>query len=385
MKAMILAAGKGTRMQPLTNTLPKPMIPLLGKPIMESIIAHLKDYGVDEIVVNTSHLAHVLEDYFHDGERFGIQIAYSFEGVKIGDKVQGQPLGSAGGMKHIQDFSRFFDETFIVLCGDALVDLDIAEAVRFHKERKSLATIVMKEVHREEVCKYGVVKTDESGRILQFQEKPRVEEAISNTVNSGFYIFEPEIFEHIPSGIEYDIGGQLFPALAEAGLPFYGITLPFQWVDISSLPDYWAASRLVLNGQVKGYQMPGKEIRKGVYCGINLNINFDKIDIVPPVFIGSSTSIGDGVRIIGPAIIGPNCIIESGAVIDNSLVHDYTRVSSVARLENHVVFGNHCIDHSGQIVDLDATHLGWIVDDARRQVHLSKDQQLLYDTARDLK
>lgn len=384
MKAMILAAGKGTRMKPLTHTLPKPMIPLLGKPVMESIIEHLREHGVDEIVVNTSHLAPVIEDYFRDGERFGVRIAYSFEGVKVGDKVHARPLGSAGGMKRIQDFSGFFDDTFIVLCGDALVDLDIGEAVRFHRQKKSIATIVLKEVPREEVCKYGVVQTDERGRILRFQEKPEVDKAVSNMVNTGIYIFEPQIFDHIPSGVEYDIGGQLFPALVESGLPFFGVSLPFQWIDIGSLTDYWTASRLLLEGKVKGYRLPGAEVKKGIHCGINTRIDFDRVDIVPPVLIGGSTSIGDGVKIVGPVVIGPNCVIEPGAVISNSLVHDYTRVSAVAHLDGHVVFGNHCIDPHGHVVNLDEAGLGWVVNDSRRQMQLSEEQQLLFETARSL-
>ena len=161
MKAMILAAGKGTRVRPITHVLPKPMIPLVRKPVMEFLVEHLKAHGVKQIMVNTSHLAPVIEEYFRDGDRFGVQMAYSFEGDLIGGQIEGKAIGSAGGMKKIQDFSGFFDETFVVLCGDALVDVDFAEVLRFHRDRKSIATLVLRDVPPEDVSKYGVVQTDD--------------------------------------------------------------------------------------------------------------------------------------------------------------------------------------------------------------------------------
>jgi len=191
MKAMVLAAGKGTRVQPLTYDVPKPMIPLVRKPVLESIIELLRSHGVDQLVINTSHLAPAIEAYFRDGAAWGVEIAYSFEGHIETGQIRAEALGSAGGMKRIQEFSGFFDDTFVVLCGDALIDLDISAAVGLHKANRALATIVMKDVPREEVHKYGVVQTAPDGRILQFQEKPAPEQAVSTTINTGIYIFEP--------------------------------------------------------------------------------------------------------------------------------------------------------------------------------------------------
>ena len=154
MKAMILAAGKGTRVRPITQTIPKPMIPILQKPVMEFLVELLRQHGFDQIMVNVSHLADVIENYFRDGQKFGVQIAYSFEGrIEEGEMI-GEALGSAGGMKRIQDFSPFFDDTFVVLCGDALIDLDLTAAVKWHREKGAIATIVMKSVPREEVPSY---------------------------------------------------------------------------------------------------------------------------------------------------------------------------------------------------------------------------------------
>ena len=201
MKAMILAAGKGTRVRPLTNVLPKPMIPLIRKPIMEAIIDHLRRHKFEEIFINTSYLSSTIEDYFRDGDRFGVQIAYSYEGTLENGVFKDKPLGSAGGMRNIQDRCGFFDDVFAVLCGDALIDVDLSEVVRFHREQGAIATIVMKEVARNEVSKYGVVVTDESGRVLRFQEKPKIEEAASSTINTGIYLFDPRVFDYIPKGI----------------------------------------------------------------------------------------------------------------------------------------------------------------------------------------
>ncbi|MCC7431306.1 NDP-sugar synthase [bacterium] len=379
MKAMILAAGKGTRVRPITYTTPKPMIPLIRKPVMESIIEYLKSYNFDQIVVNTSHLAPAIENYFRDGERFGVKMAYSFEGKFVNGQLEGKALGSAGGMKKIQDFSGFFDDTFIVMCGDALVDIDLNEVLAFHKERKAIATIVLKKVELDEVSKYGVVQTDKTGKILKFQEKPKKEDAVSTTINTGIYLFAPKIFDFIPSGKEYDIGSELFPALVKANASLYGIEVPFQWVDIGSVTDFWTATRMILKHEIKNYPISGIEIKKDVHVGINLGINFDKVDIIPPVYIGSSTFIGDGAKIIGPTVIGSNCYIESGAVIKECIVEDYTRVSNVANLDSKIIFGNKCIFPSGEAIDISESDIGWVVDDARKEIELSETQKLLYD------
>lgn len=385
MKGMLLAAGKGTRIRPITYELPKPMIPLIRKPVMEYIIEHLKSHGVDQLIINTSHLAPLIEDYFRDGNRLGVQIAYSFEGELVDGEIVGKALGSAGGMKRVQDFSGFFSETFIVVCGDAVIDLDIAQAVEFHKSRKAIATIILKDVPASDVWKYGVVKSDDDGKILQFQEKPKIEEAVSRTINTGIYIFEPGIFDFIPAGREFDIGGNLLPELVKNGGPVYGMTPPFQWIDIGSVADYWEASMAILTGKVKGYGIPGKEVKENIHAGINVSADLDKIDLTPPVYIGSSTSIGPGARIYGPALIGSGCVIEPGAVIRECLVGDYTRISSAANLERTIVFGNKCIDPSGKFMDIDELDIGWIVDDARKKWAPSEIHRLLMETAKDVK
>ncbi|MEB3336265.1 MAG: NDP-sugar synthase, partial [Leptolyngbyaceae bacterium] len=315
---------------------------------------------------NVSHLAHEIESYFQDGQRFGVQIGYSFEGRIVDGELVGEALGSAGGMRRIQDFSPFFDDTFVVLCGDALIDLDLAAAVKWHREKGSLATVVMRSVDRSEVSSYGVVVTDETGRIKAFQEKPTVEEALSTSINTGIYIFEPEILDYIPSGQEYDIGGQLFPKLVEMDAPFYGVTMDFQWVDIGKVPDYWQAIRSVLLGEIKNVSIPGHEIKPGIYTGLNVAVNWDKVEIQGPVYIGGMTRIDDGAKIIGPTYIGSNCRICDGATVENSVIFEYSRLGPGVRLVDKLVFGRYCVDKTGATIDVQAASLDWLITDARQ-------------------
>jgi mannose-1-phosphate guanylyltransferase len=264
-KGMILAAGQGTRVRPLTKDLPKPMIPILGKPVMEYLIEHLARYGIKDIMVNVAHKHWKIENYFGNGSRWGVNIGYSYEGVYEYGEVTPKSLGSAGGIRKIQDFSGFFDDTTIVLCGDALIDLDIGAAVFEHKSKKAMASVVALEVPRSEVSNYGVVETDKEGRIISFQEKPSTEEARSNFASTGIYIFEPEVIDLIPQKMVFDIGSQLFPMLAEKGLPFYAQKRFFNWIDIGHVADYWAVLQRVLNGEVAQMQMPGTEVKPGVW------------------------------------------------------------------------------------------------------------------------
>ena len=366
MKAMILAAGKGTRVRPITYTIPKPMIPILQKPVMEFLVELLRQHGFDQIMVNVSHLADEIENYFRDGQRFGVQIGYSFEGRIQDGELIGEALGSAGGMKRIQDFSPFFDDTFVVLCGDALIDLDLTEAVKWHKAKGSIATIIMKTVPKEEVSSYGVVVTDDDNRIKAFQEKPSVEEALSTTINTGIYIFEPEVLNYVPSKEEYDIGSQLFPKLVEMNAPFYGLPMDFEWVDIGRVPDYWEAIRSVLSGKVKNVSIPGKEVLPGVYAGLNVAVNWDKVDIQGPAYIGAMTRIEDGATIIGPSMIGPNCCICGNATVDNSVIFEYSRLGPGVRLVDKFVFGRYCFCKTGNTIDVQAAALDWLITDARQ-------------------
>ena len=367
MKAMILAAGKGTRVQPITHVIPKPMIPILQKPVMEFLLELLKEHGFTEVMVNVSHLAEEIENYFRDGQRFGVEIAYSFEGRIEDGELIGDALGSAGGLKKIQDFQKFFDDTFVVLCGDALIDLDLSEAVKRHKEKGALASLITKRVSKDQVSSYGVVVTDEEDRVKAFQEKPSIDNALGDTINTGIYLFEPEIFDYIPSGKPFDIGADLFPKLVEEGAPFYALPMDFEWVDIGKVPDYWRAIRNVLKGDVRQVEIPGKQVRPGIYTGLNVAANWNKIKVKGPIYVGGMTRIEDGVTIIGPSMIGPSCCICEGATIDNSIIFDYSLIGPGVQLVEKLVFGRYCVGKEGDHFDLQEAALDWLITDARRQ------------------
>lgn len=344
-KGMILAAGQGTRVRPLTQNLPKPMIPILGKPVMEYLVEHLARYGVDEIMVNVAYKYHKIENYFGNGGRWRVDIGYSFEGKYEYGEITPKAMGSAGGMRKIQDFGGFFDTTTIVLCGDALIDLDIEAAVREHKAKKAMASVITLEVLNSEVSNYGVVETDNEGRIIAFQEKPKPEEARSNFASTGIYIFEPEVINLIPQGKVFDIGGDLFPMLAEKGMPFYAQKNFFNWIDIGQVHDYLVVLQRVQNGEIAQMQMPGKEIKPGIWVGINTRIDWDRVKIKGPVYIDSGVIVEAGAEIVGPTWISRGSQICKDARVIRSVLQDYTRISADMTFEDTIVSPNYCVEH----------------------------------------
>ncbi|TKB53012.1 nucleotidyltransferase family protein [Ferrimonas aestuarii] len=366
MRGMILGAGSGTRVRPITEKIPKPMIPILRRPLMESIIGHFKRHGIDEIIVNTCYMAPVLEDYFRDGKQYGVDLCYSYEGKKLEDgSLEGKALGSAGGMRRVQQTSGFFHDTFVVVCGDAWIDLDFTEAIAWHKKKGGLATIVTKKMPKHELHKYGVVNTLPDGRVVGFQEKPKTEDAKSDIINTGIYIFEPEIFNYIPANGEYDIGGDLFPDLVRRNLPFYAKAFDFQWVDVGRLSDVWQVTKEILTGEIQNYPIPGKEIAPGVYVGINCVMDLEMLDIKGPVVIGNGCRIHTGAKLRGPLVIGNNCVIESGAVLENASVDDYSRVCSKAYVTDRMIIDDHCIDHEGNHCTVYECGMNHTVKDSR--------------------
>lgn len=350
MKAMILAAGKGTRVRPLTYELPKPMIPILGKPVMAYLVEYLAKYGVREIMVNVSHLHEKIEDYFGEGQRFGVQIGYSFEGsLDEAGNVVPNPQGSAGGMKLIQEFGGFFDETTLVLCGDALIDLDLNSALFEHRKKGAMASVITREVPWDKVSDYGVVVADEDGRVQSFQEKPTREAARSNLASTGIYIFEPQVLDLIPAGRPFDIGSELFPLLVEKGVPFYAQKRFFNWVDIGQVADYWEVSQRVMMGELAGMDIPGKQTDPGLWVGLNTRIEWEGTTIQGPVYIGSGTHIEPGCHIVGPTWIGHGSHLMRGARVSRSVLFEYTRVMPGAGFEEVIVYGDYCVDRHGEM------------------------------------
>ncbi|HRW12187.1 MAG TPA: NDP-sugar synthase [Syntrophomonas sp.] len=319
MKAMIMAAGVGSRLMPMTADIPKPMIPVANRPLMENTLQLLSQHGIKEVIANLHYHGDMIRDYFHDGKAWGINLLYSPE-----EKL----LGTAGGVKKCD---WFLDETFLVISGDALTDIDLGRLLEEHQRCGALATIALKPV--DEVEQFGVVVTDDVGRIVQFQEKPRSEEALSRTANTGIYIFEPEIFTMIPAGEFYDFGKQLFPWLVQSKAPFYGIPIGEYWCDVGDIKTYRQANADILCGRVK---VP--------WVG---QLRYD--DRLNAVLMGEGASLGADVTIKGQVVIGAGCQIGAGTIIEDSVLWNDTVVGENAIIKESVV-GSVC--HIGKGVTL---------------------------------
>ena len=300
-KAMVLAAGLGTRLRPLTDLISKPMAPIVNRPVMEHIIKLLAKHGFRDIVCNLHYFPDEIKNHFGDGSKWGVNIVYSFEE---------ELMGTAGGVKKVEDF--FQGQAFLVISGDALTDIDLSDAYDFHKEKKGIATLILTEV--EDTTQFGVVILDENKRIKGFQEKPLSGEAKSNLANSGIYFFEPDIFKYMPpKGQFYDFGKNLFPDLLEKDIPYYGYKHNRYWNDVGGLDEYQLGNFDSLEGKVK-VDIPGKMIKNDVWIGRNCKIEEDVI-IIPPVCIGDNCTIKKGAKLYGPIILGNNTTVDERAIL----------------------------------------------------------------------
>jgi mannose-1-phosphate guanylyltransferase len=304
-------------------------------------------------MINVSYLHEKIEQYFGDGRRFGVQIGYSFEGTMVDGVVVPQPVGSAGGLRKIQDFSGFFDETTLVLCGDAIVDLDLDSALLEHRRSGAQASLVVKEVRLEQVSDYGIVVTDDDGRITSFQEKPTPARALSHWASTGIYIFEPSVLDLIPSQQRFDIGSDLFPLLVQRDLPFFAQKRNFNWIDIGKVSDYWSILQKVMQGELANFHIPGRQIRDGVWVGLNTRIDWTDTTICGPVYIGSGCEIETGATIIGPTWVGHGSRICARSRVSRSVLFDYTCVQPASEFDDMIVCGNYTADRKGN-----ALHVG---------------------------
>jgi mannose-1-phosphate guanylyltransferase/phosphomannomutase len=343
-KAVIMAGGKGTRLRPLTCSLPKPMVPLLNKPCMAYIIELLRHHGITDIAVTTQYMPEAIADHFGDGSGYGVRMVYFDET---------HPLGTAGSIKNAEPF---LDERFIVISGDALTDIDLTEAVRFHERKGSAATMVLSRV--EHPLEFGVVLTEPDGRIYRFLEKPDWSEVFSDTVNTGIYILEPELLAHIPAGREYDFSKELFPSLLASGTPLYGFVSDRYWSDIGSIDQYRQAHFDMLDGKVQ-VELDGSQIAPGVYASGTASIH-PTSRIIGPAYIGPGAQLGER-AVVGPySVIGASARVGGQAVLDRSIIWHEAQVGDAAEMNdallcNHVsvmpgarsdyrsVIGSHCV------------------------------------------
>jgi mannose-1-phosphate guanylyltransferase/phosphomannomutase len=324
MKAVVMAGGEGTRLRPLTSNQPKPMILVGNRPVMDYIIELLKRYDFTDIVVTLHFLPQLIRNYFGSGSELGVSISYVTEE---------EPLGTAGSVKNAEEH---LSETFLVISGDALTDFDLKKVVEYHRKKKSMVTIVLKKV--ENPLEYGIVITDESGRIERFLEKPSWGEVFSDTVNTGIYVLEPDIFEYIPEGKPFDFSKDLFPLLLEKGFPLYGYIADGYWCDIGNLDQYRKANMDLLLGRI-GFEPAGIRTKKDVWIGEGALID-PEANLEGPAIIGQHVRVEKRATIGEFSVIGHNVAIQEGAHVHRAIIMDNSFVGSHAVLHNCIVGRN---------------------------------------------
>ena len=306
MRAVLMAGGSGTRLRPLTCDLPKPMVPILNRPIAEHIINLLRRNNITEIIATLYYLPDVMRDYFQDGREFGVEITYAVEDE--------QPLGTAGCVKNVEDLLQ---NTFLVISGDSITDFDLQAAIAFHRQKKSKATLVLTRVPNP--MEFGVVITDQEQKISRFLEKPSSSEIFSDTVNTGTYILEPEVLEYLPLKQESDFSKDLFPLLLAKGEPMYGYIAEGYWCDVGHLDAYREAQYDALEKKVK--------------------LDFAYTEESPGIWLGQNTYIDPTARIEPPALIGDNCRIGSGVVIEQGcVIGDNVTIGAVSDLKRPIIW-----------------------------------------------
>jgi mannose-1-phosphate guanylyltransferase len=306
MKAMVLAAGLGTRLRPLTYEITKPMVPVLDRPVMEHIIDLIDRHDFDGIVANLHYFPETIREHF--GER----ISYRFEE---------ELLGTAGGVRASAEF--FGDEPFLVISGDALTDIDLTAFAARHRETGGIATLAVKRV--ADMREYGVVLHDRDGRITGFQEKPAPEEALSDLGNCGIYMFDPSIFDYFPERPFVDWAKDVFPALLEHDVPFHIHEVREYWNDVGSLSELRQGTFDALNGELR-LEMEGEELQPGVTVAGPSPLREDT-DVDGSVWIGRDVEIGAGVRLMGPIVLGDGARLGDGAQLRESIVFPGTEVA----------------------------------------------------------
>ncbi len=318
MKAMIMAGGEGMRLRPMTCDCPKPMLPLMGRPVMEYALRLLKRHGVREAGVTLMYLPERVREYFGDGEEYGLSLRYY---------VEKRPLGTAGSVRQAADF---LDETFVVLSGDGVTDCDLTAALAFHREKGAMATMVLK--HLDQPLEYGVVSADAQGRVRRFVEKPGWDEVCSDTVNTGIYLIEPEALRMIPEGQPYDFSKQLFPEMLRQGLPLYACTMEGYWCDVGDAASYLRAHMDALDGKLKL-----EEVKPGAVNRAK-DAQVDKSAVLEaPCVIGEGAQIGPGARIGAYSVIGARCVVEENASVKRSVLMEGARLGAGAQARGAVL------------------------------------------------
>ncbi len=323
MRAMVLAAGMGERMRPLTDWLPKPLLPIANRPAMGYVLQHLAKHGFTEVIANLHHRPEDIVDHFGGGSQYGVNLTFSYEE---------ELLGPAGGVRRCKDFFGD-DETFLVTGADDLTTMDLTALLAGHREAGAIASIGLVEV--EKTSEYGIVVTDEAGRIERFVEKPKGRRPPSRTANTQIYLFEPEVFDFIPPDRAYDFGFDAFPAMVEAGVPFYGFKLDGYWRDVGTVADYLDAQADVLEGKL-GVSLPGREIAPGIWVGEDCRVD-ESAKLTAPLLLGDRCRVQARAQLGGGSSVGSGAIVGARAGLWRTVVWPGAKVPGSTTLRDAVV------------------------------------------------
>lgn len=322
MKAVVMAGGEGSRLRPLTIGRPKPLVPVVNKAVMAHILDLLKSHGITEIVVTVRYMATAIQDFFEDGRSMGLHLTYAVEEI---------PLGTAGSVKNA---AAYLDDTFLVISGDALTDMDLTHLVQMHKERGAMASIALSRVSNP--LDFGVIITDEEGRIKQFQEKPTWGELMSDTVNTGIYVLEPEVLDMIPPDTNFDFATELFPQMLAQGMYLYGHVADDYWCDVGSIEEYRRANADMLYGRVKLSEPVGKHIGGGIWVGEDVEIS-PSAQLYGPIYLGTGVKIKGDVTVYGPCVIRDYTIIDAYSRIERSILWRNNYVGENCELRGTII------------------------------------------------
>jgi mannose-1-phosphate guanylyltransferase/phosphomannomutase len=346
MRAVVMAGGQGTRLRPLTSNQPKPMLPVVGQPMMEHILRLARTHGITDIVATVQFLASVVRNYFGDGSDLGVDLTYATEQ---------QPLGTAGSVRNA---APLLDERFLVLSGDSLTDVDLTELIRFHEASGAAVTVTLKRV--EDPLEFGIVITGDDGRIERFLEKPGWGDVFSDTINTGIYVLEREVVDFIPEGEEFDFSKDLFPLLLDKGLPMFGYVTDRFWTDIGTLDAYMAAHRAILDRNVE-VEVEGFEVRPGVWLGEGSELDPDA-QVQAPVYIGENARVEGGATLRDYTVLGRGVAVRSGAFLHRVVIHDHVYIGPSTNLRGCVVGRNSDVKFGARleegVVVADECHVG---------------------------
>lgn len=336
MKAVVMAGGEGTRLRPMTSSMPKPLLPVVNRPIMQHVLTLLKRHGLTETVVTVQFLASLVKNYFGDGEEFGMELTYANEE---------KPLGTAGSVKNAEDALR--DDSFLVISGDALTDFDLTELIEFHKRKGGLVTVCLTRVPNP--LEFGITIVDDEGKVERFLEKPTWGQVFSDTVNTGIYVMEPEVFDYVEADVPVDWSGDVFPQLMKEGKPIYGFIAEGYWEDVGTHESYVKAQADVLEGKVD-VDIDGFEIAPGVWVAEGAEVHPDAV-LRGPLFIGDYAKVEAGAEIREHSVIGSNVVVKSGAFLHKAVVHDNVYIGPQTNLRGCVIGKNTDVMRAARIDD----------------------------------